>query len=217
MVSSGPFKPPAQQRVITSGKVFNYNRMVSSRLSISELKDITIRSLAVVPPLASAASCTPFLLNGVSQGVTPTTRVGRRILMKSLYIRWFLQLAATTTGGTPVRMLVVYDKQTNGAAPSVTDIVLTDEITSPMNLSNSKRFQVLCDQTWSCVGTGGPQSIVLNKYMKLDKTVEFNTGNAGTVADITSGSIYVLCWSGNGLAVTVPLGVLYSRVRFQDS
>jgi len=208
---------PGQQRVIASGKAFNYARPVQSRLSIAELKDITTRSLAVLPPLASATSCTPFLLNGVSQGVTPTTRVGRRLTMRSLYIRWFLQLASTTTGGSPVRMLVVYDKQTNGAAPAVTDIVLTDELTSPMNLSNSKRFMALCDQTWECIGTGGPQSLVFSKFIKMNKTMEFNNGNAGTVADITSGSIYVLCWSGNGLAVTQPLSVFYSRIRFQDS
>jgi len=189
----------------------------ASRLSSTELKDITVRSLAVVAPLASANGSTPFLVNPVIQGSSATTRIGRRILMKSLYIRWFAQLVSTTTGGTPYRMLVVYDSQTNGTAPAVTDVVLTDEITSPMNLNNSRRFKTLCDKTWECLGTGGPQSITLEKYIKLNLPVEFNNGNAGTVGDIQTGSIYVICWTGNGLAVTVPTSVFYSRIRFSDT
>lgn len=218
---SAPFKAPGQQRLIASGAAFPLLRVggrlpVSSRLSMSELKDITVRSTAVVPGLAATGS-TPVLLNGVAQGTTASTRLGRRITMKSLYLHWFLQVAAGTTGATPIRLLVVYDAQTNATAPAITDIVLTDEIMAPMNLSNSRRFKVLCDQTWDCLGTAGPQSLVLKKYIKLNMNTEFNNGSAGTVGDIQTGSIYIITWSGNGLGVGGPNSVLYSRIRFQDS
>lgn len=176
---------------------------------------MTLRSSTVISGLATGGS-TPVLLNGVAQGTTASTRVGRRLVMKSMYIKWLVQVSATTTGGTPLRLLIVYDHQTNAAAPAITDIVLTDEITSPVNLSNSRRFKILVDEYVPCIGTGGPQSVVVSRYMKLNMDEEFNNGSTGTVSDITKGSIYAIAWNGNGFAVAGPNSVFYSRIRFAD-
>lgn len=208
---TAPFKAPTPQRVASTSTFYRTN----GRLSTKELKDITVRSTAVISGLATAGS-TPFLLNGVAQGTTASTRIGRRLVIKSLLVRWLVQLAPTTTGGSPLRLMVVYDAQSNGAAPAITDILLTDELTSPANLSNSRRFKILIDEFVPCLGTGGPQSICWTRYMKVNLDQEFNNGSAGTITDITKGSIYAIAWNGAGFATLGPQSVFYSRVRFAD-
>ena len=214
--TGGTAKKQYVQKTLMSGTAYQ-PRFGQARLSINELKDNTVRSTAVVTGAGAVTGSTPLLLNGLTQGTSAVTRIGRRITVKSLLVRWYVQLAATTTGGAPLRLLVVADRQTNGAAPAITDILLTDEIASPMNLNNSKRFKVVCDEIIPVIGAGGPQSIMIQRYMKLNMNTEFNSGNAGTVADITTGSLYVMAWQGGGLATAAPTSVFYSRVRFSDS
>lgn len=213
------FKAPAQQIVMASGRVLGKPRYAQSRLSIAELKDNTVRSTAVVPVFNTVTASTGLLLNGVAQGTSAVTRIGRRITMKSLYIQYQINLLPTTTGASPLRMLVVYDSQTNGAAPAILDVVLTDELASPMNLGNARRFKVLCDEMVPCIGTAGPQTYMFKRYIKFGKglNTEFGAGTGATVTDITSGSIYVYTWGSSGWQVATPGAVLYSRIRFQDS
>lgn len=182
---------------------------------VGELKDITVRSVALAP--TGTTSVTPLLLNGVAQGTTPSTRLGRRIMMKSLLVRYFYSIEPTTAGNSPLRFLCVYDAQTNAAAPGVTSVVLTDELTSPMNLSNSRRFKVLFDETCNVVGSAGPQAWMFQKYIKLNLATEFNDNSAGTVGDITTGSIYVFVWQNGNLITATGESVMYSRIRFSDS
>lgn len=216
--ASSPFKAPGLKyttRVVASGRAFS--RPVVMRASINELKDITVKSTALVPAVGSINSPAPVLLNGVAPGTSAVTRVGRRINMKSLLFKYQIQLASTTIGGSPIRVLVVMDSQTNGAAATAAGVLLTDEITSPMQLSNSRRFKVLIDEVIPCIGTAGPQAAMFTRYVKLNSNTEFNDGTAGTVADIQTGSIYAFVWQNGALATTVCAATMYSRIRFSDS
>lgn len=185
--------------------------------SSNELKDLTLSLNALIPDPGSTTSLL-YLLNGCAQGTTASTRLGRRIIMKSLFMKYVATMAATSTLSTALRFLVVYDKQTNATAPTVTDILLSDLFSSPMNLSNSRRFKVLVDKIVPCIGTAGPQSVAFNIYKKINLPVEFNTGSAGTVGDIQTGSVYILCQvSGVNIGVAEPLNNMYTRIRFSDN
>ena len=102
--------------------------------------------------------------------------------MRSLLIRWNGCLAQTSVAGSGLRMVVVYDKQTNGALPATTDVFAADQMSSPMNLANNRRFEVVMDEEIPCVGTGGPQAWNIKRYVKLNHVVEFNQVNGGTIA-----------------------------------
>lgn len=183
--------------------------------SSHELKDITQLNSSLIP---LAATNVVTLLNGVAQGTTATTRLGRRITMKSLLLKGTVTLAATSAGASPLRFLVVYDSQTNGTAPAATDVLLADNNISPMNLSNSRRFKTLCDINIPCIGTQGPQCVSFDRYIKLNLPVEFNTGSAGTVGDIQTGSIYLLSSQANSIITAAPSeSSIYSRIRFLDN
>jgi len=94
-------------------------------------KDITTATNAVAVP-ATATFSTPVLLNGCAQGNSGFTRIGRRLLMKSILFRYFFAPGSSSC----FRILVVYDKQTNGALPATTDVVNTTDAHAPLNLIN---------------------------------------------------------------------------------
>lgn len=152
------------------------------------------------------------------EGTSPTTHIGRRIKMKSIFIRWQGSLAPTSTGASPLRMLVVYDKQSNAAASPAASVVTVDNITSPMNLANNKRFIILMDESVSCVGTAGPQSWMVERFRKIDLDVEFNEANGGTFADVQTGLITAFFWQNGNILIASPGGNgFYSRIRFVDA
>lgn len=184
--------------------------------SAGELKNIDVTSVALLT--AAQTTGTLLLLNGVTQGTSATTRLGRRTTMKSIYIRINVALAATTAGASPLRYMVVYDKQTNATAPAATDILVADAIVNPNNLSNSRRFVTLMDWvTPDGIGVGGPVSANHTFYKKLNLPVEYNVGVAGNQADIQTGSVYVLVYQNGGLITAAPTQAFFSRIRFSDN
>lgn len=167
------------------------------------------------------------LLNGLTQGTDSITRIGRKICMKSIQGRWTFTLQNTAAGvfpaglvGGQVRLLIVYDKQANGAAPAATDILQgTGIIQAPLNLNNRERFIVLVDK-FITLDPNDMQSGMIRFYKKLPRDardVIFNAGNAGTIGDIQTGSVYAL-WqcSAQATAGTTLSGALYNRIRFLD-
>lgn len=190
-------------------------RMPVAARSTGELKDLTLTSTNRIP--VNSAAFTTTLLNGCAQGTTAGTRIGRRITMKSLLIRWNIALAATTAGAGAIRILVVYDAQANATAPAVTDILDTDNFVAGMNLSNNRRFKVLCDVILDQgVSTAGPGANCGTRYVRGDWNTEFNTGSAGTIGDIQSGSVYMLTAQSGNLITAAPLSTIFTRIRFQD-
>jgi len=174
--------------------------------------DFTVANTIV----AAQTTAVVALLNAALQGTTPQTYIGRSIRMTSIHIRWLGGFVATTAGASPLRMLVVYDKQTNAATPATTAVVVADAISNPMNLANNRRFVILMDEEVETVGTGGPQCWFVNRYRKLNLVTEFNTTNGGTVADITTGGIFVFFWQNGNIVTANPSSVIYSRIRFVD-
>jgi len=159
---------------------------------------------------------TGLLLNGCVPGSAATERIGRKLTLKSLLIRYYFNLGAATTGGCQFRILVVYDKQANATAPAITDILLADAYNSPNNLSNRDRFVTIFDHVSDHVSVQGNYSVSGVLYKPLNMEVMFNAGNAGTIGDITSGSVYCFI-AQTGSAGTANLSSnLRCRVRYSD-
>lgn len=164
------------------------------------------------------------LLNGVAQGTDFTDRIGRKIILKSLFFRVNFFPSATTAAptGTTVRLLIVYDCQTNGAAPLVSDILQSGNYDSPINLNNRDRFKVLYDKfimmcatayTAGTLAAGDPCPKMLTKYKKMYMEQIFG-GTANTVGSIQTGSIYAMLIASANNTVQADS---YFRVRFEDA
>jgi len=220
---NAPFKKPRLVAQPSLGAVARQTMRVGGWASTSrpELKftDVDGVTSATSIPLSNDFT-TPgatFLLNGLVPGSLATQRIGRKVTIKSLYIRCTVQLATTSVRGGNIRMMVVYDKQANGAAPAVTDILVDDAFYSVNNLSNRDRFVTLVDHVFNPIGTATDyqQSVVIHKKLNLETM--FNAGSAGTIGDITSGSIYILFAQSGTIGTGNPTATWTSRIRYTDN
>lgn len=186
-----------------------------------ELKFLDVLTMGTFTT-GQATGNTPVLLNGCAQGTDATNHIGRQITMKSLYWLWEGFLAATTTGGTSARLVIVFDKEAEGAAPTIaagaqTDMFNQDNIVAQINLNNRDRFIVLVDEIVECFGAAGPQAFMRKGYRKVALPTIFNAGAGATVAAINTGSVYAIVWGGFPLAVANATYNLQTRIRFEDA
>lgn len=175
------------------GKASNALRLVrklKNEVEKKEILGVTNTGLANNTPL-------PFLLNHIAKGDSSTERIGTKVTMKTLYMKIRLNINSTDTVGGNIRIVIVYDRQTNGTALTWTKVFSKAGAgsSSIVNLidrtENKGKRQVLYDET---INIPADKDYVLRDiYIPLkDKAIEFNTGTAGDVADINKGSIYIM-------------------------
>lgn len=173
-----------------------------------------ISTVTVVAAQTTAVITSIFIPD---QGTSPTDHVGRRVNVKSLAWKWQGSMAATSAGASPLRMVILFDKQPNAALATATTMFNQDNISTFTQLANSQRFIVLADKIIPSVGTGGPQGWSRKGFIKLNLQTEFNEANGGTVADITTGNYIVVFWQNGNIITASPTNVFTSRFRFSDN
>ncbi len=166
-------------------------------------------------------------LNLIAQGVTESTRVGRKCTLKSFAWHFDMDLpevdaAATPAGGDVVRVILFLDKQANGAALVVTDFLEINNYQSFNNLANSSRFRTLMDRSYdlnyaSLASDGAAvvsqSDVVLHDSFYKDFVIplEFNAA-AGALTEIRSNNLCAILISKTGLAGFTSR----IRIRFTD-
>lgn len=177
----------------------------SAELKFHDL-DIDDAAVAVGGTIAQS-SC-----NLIAQGVTESTRVGRKCTIKSINWRWDVTIpnaANMTNGLDTVRIILFLDKQCNGAAATALGILETADYQSFNNLANKSRFRVLMDRTvdinaQAAGGDGAANDLLgIHKSDTFFKTVnlpiEFDS-TTGALTEIRSNNIGVLLLGRNGFA-----------------
>ncbi|AUM61747.1 capsid [uncultured virus] len=164
---------------------------------------------------AVSTTATLTLLNGLAEGDSATTRDGRQVLFKSLqlYERGTLHASATNT---TIRSIIFLDKQPNETAPTAAALLATavaGGVDAFRNLDNRKRFVILHDSRM-VLSTDFPER-VHEHYKKMSLVSQYDSGNAGTIADITSNSLYLLQISDE--ATNTPTQIFNVRLRFIDN
>lgn len=192
----------------------------------------------------NGAAC---VLNCVQPGSGSWNRVGRRILMKSVRIRGTLEAlldnnndpANNTTRGMTIRMVVVYDKQpSSGAVPTWNTIFGHTDQSGTENASlmdglrydNTGRFTVIRDKQFSInpmgiesvpAGNAGViQTRSFDEYIPLKglETIYSGQSNPCTIADISSGALYLFCRYSADTANSAAnfMNQTCARLRFYD-
>lgn len=87
----------------------------------------------------------------IAQGTTESQRIGRYAYIRGIQLRYTAAFQGSDIAhlgaNNHIRIVVVLDKQTNGAAMTGLDVMLTSSIRSWRNLENSQRFDILMDRT----------------------------------------------------------------------
>jgi len=165
-------------------------------------------------------------LNLIPQGVTESTRIGRKCNIKkiSIKLRMSYQPAAAAEASGLTCIVLVLDKQCNGAAATVsgaTGVYTSTPIWEQfLNLANSGRFVILKKWMHSWNSTAGVSTAYnpINKHMawnkKCDIPLEFSS-TTGALTEIRSNNLFLIAQSTPGLDDLVSCtGVC--RLRFSD-
>jgi len=202
-----------------------------------EIKSVDIPSSSF--GLSTTAVITP--INLISAGSSYFNRIGRKITLKSLHVKLFLDNLRTTASADYLRIMVVYDGQSNGSLPSISDIIQDTDQTgtnatyssSSTNLNNRDRFRVLAD--WrlvppTCTNTAGVitnlsaidpvQPLMdLERYIKLKglSTQYKADSSPAVIGDIATGALLLVTYGrvASGSEGWRALGSL--RLRYTDN
>jgi hypothetical protein len=183
-------------------------RDVSWLMSVVNVEDKYIDINTAVTSTTTGAF---VLLNGMGLGDTAITRNGQSIKGIKLSVNGSLTQAVTSNQYE--RIMVFYDKQCNAAAPIQTDL-LTGGLFTFRNISQLPRFHMLMDEMFS-VSSASPTVILIDRSWNLNQHTIYNTGVAGTVADITNNSLYFFHISND--AANGPTLVFNTRFLFTDN
>jgi len=176
------------------------------------------KSVDVTADLACDTSAQVRLLNGIARGDEINERVGREVTLRSIQFNYTPHVTSVTGGDQQHRVLLVYDRQTNATALTAAQVLLTADTIAPRNLENRKRFKILFDRTVALNASGEPGSSVTRRfYRKLRHPVSFNAGDAGTVADIVTGSLYLIVIGTTAPGVAAGAVFFAARIRYTDN
>lgn len=167
------------------------------------------------------------LIATVPQGTTVNSRVGKKVMWKSLQARGYAQ-NNTTAIYNDCAFLVVYDKRPTGALPAITDILNTASSVSFNNDNNSGRFQILKRWDGELIGpvTGviATQQLTERSAISTDffldlhkKQGVFKGLGTGAIADIEEGALYFVTVGQVVAGTAAALAQMAFRVRFYDS
>lgn len=164
-------------------------------------------------------------LNEIAQGVGESQRVGRKCTLKKLNMRGECTLPAATNATNTsdrLRLVVYHDKQTNGAAAAVTDILESATQDSFLNLANKGRFRILAEKNFTMSAAGATASGAAYTYGEVVKSYKLNInlntpiefdGATGAITEMRTNNIGVLLISDSGLCSCV----FRWRVRYADN
>lgn len=183
-------------------------------VSLVEKKDHGVFT-QIVPAISVGTFTSGVLLNGIAQGDSAQTREGRVINMKKLQICWSWYLAAASTGGAPCRIKIVYDKQSNGAAPLITDILQNDDFHAFNNLFTNPRFVTLYDHITPPIAQTGDFCVSGKALIPMNLQCHYS-GTGGTVGSINSGAIYLFAAQQSQIKTTAPALSFQTRIRYTD-
>lgn len=173
------------------------------------------------------------LIAGLAQGTGEEDRIGRKIIVKSLYIRGHLKIddhVAVTFGNSQmVRIMIIEDRQCNGANATQSELFeaipgATHLMNSVNNLANKNRFKTHYDKVipmnYTTLAFGDTAGNIYSQgyyrpfkfYKKMNLPIEFSGTGTSTIANIQSNNLFV--WIQTTDADTTITFDSISRIRF---
>lgn len=163
------------------------------------------------------------LLNGLVPGTGASQRIGMKVAIRSIECRVTVNTYPASGLDNFVRWFIVIDKQANASPPTaITDVLTPGSVLSFRNLANRRRFKIILDKMFymgnSMNEHKDSDQRVFKYYLKFKTPiiVEYNTGTAGTVYDISASSLWFMSL---GTATTAQTGSVLNgniRIRYTD-
>jgi hypothetical protein len=157
-------------------------------------------------------------LNLIAAGTDYNQRIGRQIHIKAVKFSMYTYPQSTSAAGTKYKIMLIQDKQPNGALAGITDVLNAVHGTSQNNLQNRNRFRII--RAWSGVlgyynetatqaMNSDNNTVNFEEYVKTSMVTTYNAATAN-IADITTNALlFLVC----GTRATNSGYTLYGTVR----
>jgi len=161
-------------------------------------------------------------LNLVQAGSAFYQRIGSKINIKSIEVSGVIEQGATAGYMAKLRYLIVYDRQSNGAYPTLQNILQDNDgnltFNSGVNMQNRARFSIIRDKRF-VIDSGAGLQKQIHEYCKGRWESDYGT-TTGLIGDVRSGALYFIAFgqgfgAGGGDA-SIPVA-LKSRIRYYDN
>lgn len=208
------FKKPYKKVYRKYKKSVTPNTLVSRISKLEKQQEIRFQDINFGNPVADTG--TFVLLNALTLGDQNGNREGTKIDMKSIQLRI---TGVDTDTYQQFRAILFIDKQSNGAAPILSDILqTTSNVIHTMKTWNTRqRFRILWDKSWAADTTAplgySSMKLPLKYYKKLNVSTYYNAGNTGGIADINKNALQLLLLSDSNV-VTHPAIQVYGRLVY---
>ncbi|AJD07543.1 hypothetical protein [Sewage-associated circular DNA virus-25] len=165
------------------------------------------------------------LINFVPHGLTSKQRVNNNVVIKSINIRFVCLLDVTSIYPDPItiRWLLIYDRDTNKAAPATTDIFEQNSaykltFNSPLNHVFTSRFSVIRDK-YLILDPKTSSSVVVNEYIKGEwpTAYDLSFSQIPSIVIIKSGALFFLIFCDNSANTLTIAHDINIRLRFADT
>lgn len=156
-------------------------------------------------------------IGGIDQG-----REGSRVMMCGTQIRGFV-VAGTTGTAARATMVLVYDRQPQGANPAITDIFETISSNSFQVTSTRDRFHILGRWDYTLIGNSttpavGKEAYQIDLKESFRKLAAFaDSTSTGQIANIRTGGLFLLTFGDTAAGTAAPNFTLQVRTFYGDN
>lgn len=160
----------------------NLIQLQKSLKKSEEWKFVDLPLNGVTVPAAGSTFVAANFISGTAQGIDVNNRIGRKILIKSLFMRISVYLpgGALSDNSNIIRIMIIQDILSNGRDPATTGIngILQEaNVLSNYNTRNTKRYRYLMDKSFP-LSFGGPATTVIKKNIILNLVATYDNTTA---------------------------------------
>lgn len=203
-----PFRPPRGSNTVIPGLL--HQTQIEKKVIFFGTAD------AVNTVLALNSTGSIACINLIQIGSSMFNRIGRKLEMASLRLTGHintLQVTRATTTVDYARVVIVYDRQTNGANPAITDILQDTEqngtnTTTPfsgLNMNNRERFVTLVDHRFTLPQVTNTAGVLTNVFPQMELPVKIDAfrrlrgltthykadSSPAVIGDISTGGLFI--------------------------
>lgn len=159
------------------------------------------------------------LTNNMAQGTGENERIGNSILAQDIYFRAQVSWLPSSTIqiGTSRFILFCWKDNAGQNAPSVTKILESADINSPINKDYSDQFVILKDKIFAHNAQTATVCLQSQFNLKVYKKLNFHMRWTGASTGNTQNHIYVLFIGGGGSSANASSLTCHSRLNFTDN
>lgn len=161
---------------------------------------------------AVASAGTIYCLSNIAQGDDVNNRQGNSVLAKTLYVRGTMYRNVSNTAViNSVRCIWFQDTSNQGSDPTVTDILQSADVRSPLNVDKTSRYSIIRDKVYT-LSVGGQAGFNIKKFLPINNHLKY-TGSSGS--NIYTNALYVLVITDQ--STLQPVFDMTSRLAFYDN